>query len=80
MLRKDRRFAPLARSLMLGLVISSTTLGSAMTLAGCRDEDDPVTHAEDLADPNRQAMAIKRLDQFYQDAMAKDKKDTMVRT
>jgi hypothetical protein len=75
MLRKDRRFAPLARSLMLGLVISSTTLGSAMTLAGCRDEDDPMTHAEDLADPNRQAMAIKRLDQFYQDAMAKDKKD-----
>lgn len=63
------RFAPFARSLTFGLVLSATAL------AGCRDEDDPLTHVEDLADPTKQPTAIKRLDQFFQDAMAKDKKD-----
>lgn len=69
MLRMVRRFAPFARTLTFGLVLSTTVL------AGCRDEDDPLTHAEDLSDPTKQPTAIKRLDQFFQDAMAKDKKD-----
>ncbi len=69
MLRTVRRFAPFARTMTFGLVLS------ASAMSGCRDEADPLTHAEDLSDPTKQPTAIKRLDQFFQDAMAKDKKD-----
>jgi hypothetical protein len=74
MRRKDRPLARLARSLTLGLVLA-TSAGLSVAGTGCRDEDDPLTHVEDLKDATKQPMAIKRIDQFYQDAMARDKKD-----
>jgi hypothetical protein len=39
--------------------------------AGCADENDPATWVKRLDDPAQRAPAIKRLGQFYEDAMTK---------
>ncbi len=75
MLRKVRRIAPLCSSLLLGAVVLPTGLVVATTLVGCKDENDPATYVADLNDPAKQSSAIKRLIQFYEDAMTQDKKN-----
>jgi len=75
MLRKARLIAPLLRSLLLGAVVVPATLLTATAVSGCRDENDPMTHVDELKDPSKQPLAIKRLIQFYEDALQKDKKD-----
>ncbi len=75
MLRKARLIAPLLRSLLLGAVVVPAMLVTATTVTGCRDENDPMTHVDELKDPGKQPLAIKRLIQFYEDALQKDKKD-----
>lgn len=74
MLRKARLIAPLVRSLLLGAAVLPTIAVTGSFLMGCRDEDDPLTHVEDLKDPVKQRNAIKRLIQFYADAETADKK------
>jgi HEAT repeat protein len=75
MLRKAQRSSSLVRSLLLGAALSlgAATLGG--TLTGCRDENDPMTYVGDLKDATKQPVAIKRIIQFYEDAMTRDKKD-----
>lgn len=85
MLRKARRIAPLCRSLMLGAALAPSgimaapillgTVLMATQLSGCKDENDPATYVEQLNDPSKQTAAIKRLRQFYEDAMTADKKN-----
>ncbi len=75
MLRKFRGIAPLCSSLLLGAIALPTGLVVATTLVGCRDENDPATYVADLSDPGKQTAAMKRLIQFYEDAMTKDKKN-----
>ncbi len=71
MLRKAQRSSSLVRALLLGAAI---TLGAG-TLGGCRDENDPMTYVGDLKDAGKQPVAIKRIIQFYEDAMTRDKKN-----
>ncbi|HTJ80773.1 MAG TPA: hypothetical protein VL400_03590 [Polyangiaceae bacterium] len=71
MLRLVNRSSSLARALLLGAAI---TIGAG-TMGGCRDENDPKTYVADLKDPAKQTVAVKRLIQFYEDAMTKDKKN-----
>jgi hypothetical protein len=48
----------------------------AAVLAGCSgDEQSPSTHVDRLQDPRRKEQAVKRLIQFYEDAMTKDQKN-----
>src|SRR5690606_25507948 len=42
---------------------------------GCEDEQSPSTHVDRLQDPKRKEQAVKRLLQFYEDAMTKDQKN-----
>lgn len=44
------------------------------TVASCADENDPATWVKRLDDPAQRATAIKRLGQFYEDAMTKANK------
>jgi len=76
MLRKARLIAPLLRSLVLGAALLPTIAVTGSSLVGCRDENDPLVHVEDLKDPVKQRNAIKRLIQFYADAETEDKKST----
>ena len=60
--------------------VSTILMASVFALsAGCADENDPKTWAKRLDDPAQRVPAIKRLDQFFNDAMSqasgeKDKK------
>lgn len=47
---------------------------SAVSVAGCADENDPQTHVERLKDPATRPGAVKRLVQFFEDAMTRDEK------
>ncbi len=75
MRRTPRSHAQTLRSLLLGAALVPTTLLGLGTLTGCRDENDPMTYVAELSDPGKQPAALKRLVQFYEDAMTKDKKD-----
>ena len=52
-----------AFALLFSLVLASTAV------SGCADENDPKTWAKRLDDPAQRVPAIKRLDQFFNDAM-----------
>lgn len=48
---------------------------SAVTVAGCADENDPMTHVDRLKDPATRPGAVNRLVQFFEDAMTRDEKN-----
>ena len=54
--------------------IFALSLALAMPLAtvGCADENDPATWVKRLDDPAQRTNAIKRLGQFYEDALTSD--------
>lgn len=78
-MRGIRRISPALdralRALALGAIIAVGGATVVTTLTGCEDENDPATHVEKLSDPIRRGPALKRLKQFYLDAMANDKND-----
>ncbi len=47
----------------------------AVTVAGCADENDPMTHVDRLKDPATRPGAVNRLVQFFEDAMTRDEKN-----
>ncbi|HEX4517724.1 MAG TPA: hypothetical protein VH054_29475 [Polyangiaceae bacterium] len=54
-------------------VIFALSLALAMPLAaGCADENDPATWVKRLDDPAQRTTSIKRLGQFYEDALTTD--------
>jgi len=73
--RLVNRSSSLVRALIFGaaITVGMGTLG--LGLGGCRDENDPKTYVADLKDPTKQTVAVKRIIQFYEDAMTRDKKD-----
>jgi len=75
MFRNARRFAPLLRSLLFGAVTAGCATMAAGTIVGCADENDPMTHVKKLGDPATRTPAVKRLAQFFEDAMTRDNKD-----
>ena len=63
-----------AVSTMLQPALAATIpLAIAATLVGCADENDPKTWVKRLDDPAQRAPAIKRLNQFYEDTLNKNK-------
>lgn len=75
MSRTARRIAPRLRSLAFGAVVLPAAALAAGSLGGCVDEDAVETHVERLEDPRTAQGAVKRLIQFYEDAMTRDKND-----
>lgn len=83
--RTARGIAPVLRA----LTIAASTAGrsvvpllpfaalatSAVTVAGCADENDPMTHVDRLKDPATRPGAVNRLVQFFEDAMTRDEKN-----
>jgi hypothetical protein len=58
-----------------GMAISAPVMVAATTLVACADENDPKTWVKRLDDPAQRAPAIKRLEQFFSDAMAQGNND-----
>lgn len=77
MLRSSRTVVSLVRSLVLGTATTTaaTVLASSMLVVGCKDESQPAFWVEKLSDASWKARAVKRLEQFFEDAATKNGND-----
>lgn len=75
MLRSTRTIASLIRTLTFGSVIAVAGTAATGSLIGCKDEGPVAPFVKQLGEPARKAQAIKRLEQFFDDAMTKTKDD-----
>ncbi|HQK19609.1 MAG TPA: hypothetical protein PLJ27_19275, partial [Polyangiaceae bacterium] len=75
MLRNVRKITPLIRSLVLGVAAVSTVSVSSAVMMGCEDDKQPEYHVKRLNDPALRPQAVKRLVQFFEDAMTRADKD-----
>jgi hypothetical protein len=75
MLRSSRTVASLVRSLILGTATTTATVMVATTLVGCKDESQPDYWVEKLSDAAWKARAVKRLEQFFEDAVTRNGND-----
>lgn len=76
MLRSSRTVVSLVRSLVLGTATTTTaTVMVASMLVGCKDESQPDFWVEKLSDASWKARAVKRLEQFFEDAATKNGND-----
>lgn len=76
MLRSSRTVVSLIRSLVLGTATTTTaTVMVATVLVGCKDESQPDFWVEKLSDAAWKARAVKRLEQFFEDAVTKNGND-----
>ncbi len=75
MLRIVRKVTPLICSIALGAVSVGAMTVMAGALAGCEDEGKPEYYIKRLDDPALRPAAVKRLVQFYEDAMTRADKN-----
>jgi hypothetical protein len=75
MLRNVRKITPLLRSLLLGAATVSAVSVSSAVLVGCEDENQPEYYTKRLDDPALRPQSIKRLGQFFEDAMTRADKN-----
>ena len=75
MLRNVRKITPLLRSLVLGVATVSAVSVSSAVLVGCEDENQPEYYTKRLDDPALRPQSIKRLVQFFEDAMTRADKN-----
>lgn len=75
MLRTVRKITPLVRALVLGVVGVTGVASVSSILVGCEDESKPEYYIKRLDDPTVRAAAVKRLIQFFEDAMTRADKN-----
>ena len=71
MLRNVRKITPLLRSLLLGVAAVSTVSVSSAVMIGCEDENSPEFSVKRLDNIAMRPMAVKRIVQFFEDAMSR---------
>ena len=76
MLRSSRTVVSLIGSLVLSTATTTTaTVTVASMLVGCKDESQPDFWVEKLSDTAWKARAVKRLEQFFEDAVTRNGND-----
>jgi len=75
MLRSTRTLASLIHHLMLGTATVVATGVLVTTQVGCKDEGKPDYWVDKLEEQSWRPRAVKRLEQFYEDAVTKANKD-----
>ncbi|MCL2824201.1 MAG: hypothetical protein FWD57_09440 [Polyangiaceae bacterium] len=75
MLSKVRKITPLLRSLLLGVAAVSTVSVTSAVVVGCENDKQPEYHIKRLNEPAVRPQAIKRLVQFFEDAMSRADKN-----
>ncbi len=75
MLRSTRTIASLIRHLMLGTAAVAATGTLLTTQVGCKNENQPDYWIDKLEDRAWRPRAVKRLEQFFEDAVTKANKD-----
>lgn len=76
MLRSPRKIVSLISTLALGTVYSVATVATTSVLVSCQDESQPEYWIEKLDDAKWRPNAVKRLTQFFEDAVTKANNDT----
>ena len=75
MLRSSRKIISLVSTLALGTAYTVSTFSVTTLLVGCKDESQPEYWIDKLDDPKWRPNAVKRLTQFYEDAVTKANND-----
>lgn len=75
MLRSSRMIVSLISTLCLGTAYTAATVSVASLLVGCKDESQPEYWIEKLDDAKWRPNAVKRLTQFFEDAVTKANND-----
>lgn len=75
MVRSPRAIAPLIRSLLFGTAATLVVASLPTVLVSCQDESQPEYWTKKLEDPAWQPRAVKRLEQFFEDAMTNANKN-----
>ncbi|HKQ69385.1 MAG TPA: hypothetical protein VJT73_08605 [Polyangiaceae bacterium] len=75
MIRIARTIAPLLRALLFTSAGAIALPAALAGMQGCADENAPETHVKKLSDPIQRPAAIKRLIQFFEDAMTRANKN-----
>jgi hypothetical protein len=74
-LHTARKITPLIRSIVFGVAGVAAISAVTAVVAGCEDENQPEYYTKRLNDPALRPAAVKRLVQFFEDAMTRaDKK------
>ena len=77
MLRSSRTLASLISRLVLGTASVVATASLAVSVAGCKDEGQPEYWVDKLDEASWRPRAVKRLEQFFEDAVTKANNDVM---
>jgi hypothetical protein len=75
MLRTARTIASILRALLLGSAACAVIGAVGVGTVGCNDESAPETWVKRLNDPVYRPTAVKRLMQFFEDAMTRSNKN-----
>lgn len=75
MLRTARKITPLLSSLLFGVAGITAVTASSAVLIGCEDENKPEYHIKRLDDLAMRPSSVKRLQQFFEDAMTRADKN-----
>ncbi len=75
MFRSTLTTAALVRSLLVGTATTFALAGVSATLVGCKDESQPDYWVEKLEDAKWKPQAVKRLQQFFEDAATRSNND-----
>src|SRR5512142_229767 len=75
MFRSTRTLASLIARISLGTAAVMSTGIIATTLVGCKDDSQPDYWVDKLSDASWRPRAVKRLEQFYEDAVTRSNKD-----
>jgi hypothetical protein len=75
MLRTVRKITPVLSALAFGFAGVAGVTAASTVLVGCEDESKPEYHIKRLDDPVMRPAAVKRLIQFFEDAMTRADKN-----
>lgn len=75
MLRSSRKIFPLISTIALGTAYTAATVATTSVLVGCQDESQPEYWIDKLDDAKYRPNAVKRLTQFFEDAVTKANND-----
>ncbi len=76
MFRSTRTLASLIGHIILGTTLVVSTGIVATTQVGCKDDSQPDYWVDKLPDSAWRPRAVKRLEQFFEDAVTRSNKDT----
>ena len=74
-LRQMRKISTLLHSLLIGVAAASAIVPTSAVVIGCEDDKQPEYYVKRINNPVMRPQSVKRLSQFFEDAMTRAEKD-----